>query len=86
MIARGSSGYWSPYSHVATINPGQMFGELALTIGLDRTATASTMGGREVLVLPAASVNLKFDQADPFLRYWIEYLMERVVDLSSRID
>ena len=54
--------------------------------GLDRTATATTMGGREVLVLPAASVNLKLDQADPFLRYWIEYLMERVVDLSSRID
>ena len=63
-----------------------MFGELALITGSDPTATASTMGGCEVLVLPAANVESKLKKADPFLRYWIEYLMERVVDLSSRID
>ena len=71
---------------LTSVVPGQMFGELALTIGRDRTATASTMGGCAVLVLPASSVKSKLDKADPFLRYWIEYLMERVVDLSSRVD
>ena len=63
-----------------------MFGELALITGRDRTVTASTMGGCEVLVLPAAYAESKLKKADPFLRYWIEYLMERVVDLSSRIN
>ena len=71
---------------LTSVVPGQMLGELALITGSDPTATASTMGGCEVLVLPAASVKSKLEKADPFLRYWIEYLMQRVVDLSSRID
>ena len=71
---------------LTSVIPGQMFGELALTTGRNRTATASTMGGCEVLALPSTNVRMKLEKADPFLRYWIEYLSERVVDLSGRID
>ena len=26
----------------------------------------------------------KLDQADPFLRYWVDYLSKRIIDLSTQ--
>lgn len=70
---------------LTTVIPGQLFGELALLTGRDRTATATTRGGCEVLVVPSTHVTKKLVKADPFLRYWVEYLAERVVDLTARV-
>ena len=65
------------------IKPGQMFGELALMAGSQRTASAVTKNGCELLFLSQEKLKKKLDDADPFLRYWIEYLSKRVIDLSA---
>ena len=30
------------------------------------------------------SLKQKLDEADPFLRYWVDYLSKRVIDLSAQ--
>jgi CRP/FNR family cyclic AMP-dependent transcriptional regulator len=72
--------------HLTDIKVGQIFGELALMqAGMNRTATASTAQGCELMLISHASLKEKLDAADPFLRFWMQYLSERVVDLSKRV-
>ena len=66
------------------IQAGQIFGELALMAGDRRTATAITRNGCDVLVVHQERFKQKLDEADPFIRYWIDYLSRRVIELSSR--
>ena len=68
------------------IKVGQIFGELALVRpDAGRTATATTVQGCEVMVLSFKTLQEKLDAADPILRFWIQYLSERVIDLSKRV-
>jgi CRP/FNR family transcriptional regulator, cyclic AMP receptor protein len=67
---------------VTTLKPGQMFGVHALAAGTPSTATARTAHGCELLAVSEARLRQKLDEADPFVRYWVEYLWKRVVDLS----
>lgn len=62
---------------------GQMFGELALMADEKRTATAHTETGCELMSISQETLEKKLRDADPFLRYWIEYLSKRVIDLSA---
>lgn len=71
--------------HLTTLKRGQLFGELALLNEFVRTATAITETGCELLVVRPALLRSKFANADPVLKFWIEYLSERVVDLSKRV-
>lgn len=72
--------------HLSDVKVGQIFGELALMqSGLNRTATASTAQGCELMVISHATLKEKLDAADPFLRFWMQYLSERVIDLSKRV-
>ena len=65
---------------------GALFGELALmTPDSTRTATAETGEGCELMVVSQAKLRERLDSADPFVRYWVEYLSRRVIDLSKRI-
>ena len=64
---------------------GELFGELALmTGGSTRTATAATSSGCELMVVSQMKLRERLDAADPILRYWIEYLSRRIIDLSKR--
>ena len=65
------------------VKPGQMFGELALMADSRRTASAMTESGCELLSISQEKLEQKLKEADPFVRYWIEYLSRRVIDLSS---
>jgi len=65
------------------VKPGQMFGELALMANAHRTASAATEGGCELLSISQDKLEQKLKEADPFVRYWIEYLSKRVIDLSA---
>ena len=65
------------------IKPGQMFGELALMAKAQRTASARTETGCELLAISQDKLQKKLDDADPFVRYWIEYLSKRVIDLTA---
>ena len=66
------------------LKPGQMFGVHALMAGAQRTASAYTAHGCEVLTVSEGKLKQKLDEADPFLRYWIEYLSMRIIDLSTQ--
>jgi len=72
--------------HLTTLKRGQLFGELALLNEFIRTATAITETGCELLVVRPALMRTKFAQADPIMKFWVEYLSERVVDLSKRVS
>jgi len=69
---------------VVEIKPGQMFGMHALMAGARRGATASTREGCEVMSVSEDRLREKLEEADPFVRYWVDYLSKRIVDLSSQ--
>jgi len=65
------------------LKSGQMFGMHALMAGARRGATASTKHGCEVMRVSEETLKRKLEEADPFIRYWIDYLSRRIVDLSA---
>jgi CRP-like cAMP-binding protein len=69
---------------VTELQPGQMFGVHALMAGAQRAATAQTVHGCELLAVSEAKLRQKLDEADPFIRYWVDYLSKRVIDLSMQ--
>ena len=69
---------------VVEIKPGQMFGMHALMAGARRGATASTAQGCEVMGVSEDKLREKLEEADPFVRYWVDYLSKRIVDLSAQ--
>lgn len=71
--------------HLTTLSKGQMFGELALFSHDRRTATVLTCTGCRLVVIQRRELNRKLLQADPFIRFWIEYLSGRVISLSGRV-
>src|SRR5260370_19398121 len=68
---------------VTELKPGQMFGVHALMTGAQRDASALSTHGCELLAVSEAKLRQKLDEADPFLRYWVDYLSKRVIDLST---
>ena len=66
------------------LKPGEMFGVHALMAGSQRAASAVTERGCEVLAVSEAKLRQKLASADPFLRYWVDYLSKRVIDLSAQ--
>jgi CRP/FNR family cyclic AMP-dependent transcriptional regulator len=78
-------GFGTPHQRTVTaLKPGQMFGVHALMAGAQRKATAVTEQGCEVLAVSEAKLKRKLDEADPFIRYWVDYLSKRVIDLSTQ--
>jgi CRP/FNR family transcriptional regulator, cyclic AMP receptor protein len=69
---------------VTELKPGHMFGVHALMGGAQRAASALTTHGCELLAVSDAKLRQKLDEADPFLRYWVDYLSKRVIDLSTQ--
>jgi CRP-like cAMP-binding protein len=65
------------------LKPGQMFGVHALMAGAQRAASALTKHGCELLAVSDEKLKQKLDEADPFLRYWVDYLSKRIIDLST---
>jgi CRP-like cAMP-binding protein len=70
---------------LTTLGPGQIVGELALLNERTRTATARTEHGCELLIVRPQQIAALLDNAPPFLRFWIEHLANRVIDLTKRI-
>jgi CRP/FNR family cyclic AMP-dependent transcriptional regulator len=72
-------------SMLAVIVPGQIFGELALLNNETRSATAVARSKCEVAVVSPEAFRGKLAKADPFIRFWVEYLSQRVLSLTDRI-
>ena len=68
---------------LAELKPGQMFGMHALMVGAQRGATAITEQGCEVMTVSEEKLKRKLEEADPFIRYWVDYLSKRIIDLST---
>ena len=66
------------------LKPGQMFGMHALMAGARRGATASTNQGCELMSVSEGRLRKKLEEADPFIRYWVDYLSKRIIDLSEK--
>lgn len=66
------------------LTPGQMFGVHALMAGEQRAASALTTHGCELLAVSEGKLRQKLEDADPFLRYWVDYLSKRIIDLSTQ--
>ena len=73
-------------THLTTVHKGQVFGDLALINEGRRSATALTEKGCELIVVKPEQLAAILQHADPFVRFWIEYLGQRVIDLSKRVD
>ena len=71
---------------LTTILPNQLFGELALIDGTPRSATAIALEPAEVVVVKPEDINRHLDGLDNFMRYWVDYLTDRVRDLSARVN
>jgi uncharacterized protein (TIGR02266 family) len=76
---------------IATIEPGEMFGELNLFKGGKRTATARAMGDTCVEIVDGAYLQGEFAKLSPELRGILEALVkryqqtiDRAMDLTSR--
>jgi CRP/FNR family transcriptional regulator, cyclic AMP receptor protein len=77
-------GLGTPHQRIITeVKLGEMFGVHALIADAHRTASAVTPDGCELLAVSETKLKQKLDEADPFVRYWVEYLSKRVIDLST---
>lgn len=70
--------------HLTSVQPRQLFGEMALMDGSLRSATATVLKDSEVIIVYQHDIDQQLAKLDPFMRYWIDYLTERVKDLSTR--
>jgi len=65
---------------------GEMFGELAiLKENCLRTATAMSKEGGELLIIDKSVFTRRLSEADPFLRFVIEHLCQRVLLWTDRV-
>ena len=71
--------------HLTSLKQGQIFGELALMDDAPRSATAVAWERTEVIVVSRDDINRKLATLDPFMRYWIDFMTERVKDLTNRV-
>ena len=59
---------------LATVRRGEMFGELAVTDGSPRLASAATIEDSVIMVIPGGAMTDKLRKADPFLKALIQML------------
>ncbi len=71
---------------LTTMHKGQVFGDLALINQGKHSATATAKEDCELIVVHPEQLRVMLKKAEPFLRFWIEYLGQRVIDLTHRID
>ena len=69
---------------VANCSPGQIFGEMALITGGSRTAFAIADGACTCVAINRQALARELAKADPFIRFWINYMTGRLVDTSQR--
>jgi CRP-like cAMP-binding protein len=69
---------------VSDVKPGEIFGEMALLTGGMRTAFAIADGACTCVAINQAALARELSKADPFIRFWINYMTGRLIDTSKR--
>lgn len=75
----------SQHLPVATLENGELFGEMALIDDSLRSATAIAEEDTELLVISRKYVEEKIDSSDPTVRLLLQVVMERYRDIHSRL-
>ena len=70
---------------LATLGPGEIFGEMALIDNRLRSATATPLDEIEALVIDRRTVQELLDGADPLLRLLLRVLLDRFRDTQRRL-
>ncbi|NKB45891.1 MAG: cyclic nucleotide-binding domain-containing protein [Alphaproteobacteria bacterium] len=83
IVTKGIDG---KFKKLKSFKEGEMFGEMSILNGEKRSAHAITKDGCELLVVEQKVLKEKLDSADPFLKFWIEFLSERIRDMSKRVS
>lgn len=81
VVEKGEEGV-----RVAQLGKGAFFGEMALVDGAPRSATAETPDGCELVTLDGSILEHELEKLDPFMRYWVEYVTQRIRKLLNRVD
>jgi len=68
------------------IRPNQIFGELALIDATPRSATAVAIEASELIIVTPDDMERHLDDLDDFMKYWVQYLVDRIRDLSKRVS
>jgi CRP-like cAMP-binding protein len=66
------------------VTKGRVCGELGVLMGARRTADAVAVKGAVCAIIDNAALAKRLEQLDPFMRYWIEFMSDRLVELSKR--
>lgn len=80
IIVKGGDG---KLKQLASMGEGELFGEMALLNDSRRTANAVTKEGCEVLVISQKTIEEKLASTDPFIRSWIKFLSDRILDMNA---
>lgn len=70
---------------LATMGPGQIFGEMALVVDGPRTATVEAIEDCNLIVLTRDKLKQKLEKSDPTVRALMPMLMKRLVEANNVI-
>ncbi len=66
--------------------PGKIFGELAMIDELPRKWHAVAVAETQCAVIDQGLMGRRLAKIDPFMRYWIEFMSQRLTDLTARAE
>jgi CRP-like cAMP-binding protein len=66
------------------VKTGEIFGEMAVVNRTPRTTTAIAAQDCACVVIDRAILEKRLAKTDPFIRFWIEYMSERLQALTKR--
>jgi CRP/FNR family cyclic AMP-dependent transcriptional regulator len=81
IIKRDATGM---FESIATLGPGQVFGEMALATSKPRAAGARALADSEVIAVSRAQVDAKLKDADPFIAALFRILTGNLEAIISR--
>lgn len=68
----------------AMVKPGEIFGEMAIVNRTPRTTTAIAAQECACVVIERDILEKRLAKTDPFIRFWIEFMSERLQALTRR--
>ena len=83
LITTGADG---KNTALGRIGPGQIFGELAMVEEKHRLWHAVAVAETQCAVIDQGFMESRLSKIDPFMRYWIEFMSQRLTELVSRKD
>lgn len=69
--------------HLTTLGPGELFGEMALLVSGNRTATVNAVQDTSLIVINPLVLMRKLEKADPVVRRLVKVLIARLRDQTT---